>query len=301
MKRLLISIGAAFLRRSPFERGRDRLVSVLLPWLRELGPSMGTRTIQTRHGFRFCADLGDWLGQYVFLTGTYEPPTATLFSHLVKPGDTVLDVGANVGFFSLLCAELTGKTGVVVAFEPVPSVRQRLLANISLNEYDHIRVVGNAVSDRSETLSIYEGPDGHKGTSSLRPNSTATEVIEVNAIALDHDDIASTPVACIKIDVEGAEMRALEGMEQLLRRERPFLIIEFTDEFLRGFGHSTSQMSDWLTSRGYSLFLIDDDCLKPLDGSEGKRPSQYNVLACQAVPLSCRHLVRSGTPSSPGS
>ena len=99
---------------------------------------MGKRVVHTRYHFRFHADLTDWLGQYVYLTGICEPPTAALFAHLVKPGNTMLDVGANVGFFSLLCAGLTGSSGRVIPFEPIPSVRESLRANIALNDLHQV-------------------------------------------------------------------------------------------------------------------------------------------------------------------
>lgn len=93
LKRRAIGVGAMYLRHSPWLRGRYRISSILLPWLRRLGPSMGKRIVQTRYRFRFHADLADWLGQYVYLNGVYEPPTAAVFAELIKPGDSVLMSG----------------------------------------------------------------------------------------------------------------------------------------------------------------------------------------------------------------
>ena len=284
LKRRAISVGAMYLRHSPWLRGRYRIGSTLLPWLRRLGPSMGKRMVQTRYHFRFHADLADWLGQYVYLTGGYEPPTAALFADLVKPGNTVLDVGANAGFFSLLCAVLTGASGRVIAFEPIPVVRTSLAANIALNDFHQIEVIPKAVSDVAATLTIYEGPEGHKGISSLRPLESASNKLTIEAIALD--DIASEigKVNCVKIDVEGAEMRALMGMEKLVERDRPYFIIEFTDAYLKGFGHTVYQMARWLRVRGYQLYRIEEQGLILLNLSAPGLPDQYNVLACQTLP-----------------
>ncbi len=284
LKRQAISVGALYLRYSPWLRGRYRISAILLPWLRRLGPSMGKRMIRTRYRFRFHADLADWLGQYVYLNGVYEPPTAAVFAALIKPGDCVLDVGANVGFFSLLCARLTGSDGRVIAFEPIPSVRANLMTNIALNDFRHVWVIPKAVSDRAATLTIYEGPDGHKGISSLRPLESSSNKLTIEAIALD--DIAAdfSKVACIKIDVEGAEMLALLGMEKLVARDRPYFIIEFTDAYLKSFGHTVSQMAEWLQARGYQLYRIEEEGLLPLILTVSGLPDQYNVLACQSVP-----------------
>lgn len=294
LKRRAIGIGAMYLRHSPWLRGRYRIGSILLPWLRRLGPSMGKRIVQTRYRFRFHADLADWLGQYVYLNGVYEPPTAAVFAELIKPGDSVLDVGANAGFFSLLCARLAGAGGRVIAFEPIPSVRANLMANIEINDFRHVQVIPKAVSDAAATLTIYEGPDGHKGISSLRPLESASNKLTIEAIALDDIAAALGKVDCIKIDVEGAEMLALLGMEKLVARDRPHFIIEFTDAYLKSFGHTVSQMAEWLLARGYRLYRIEDEGLLPLNLTVPGLPDQYNVLACQSLPagLAARILPR---------
>jgi FkbM family methyltransferase len=282
LRRALIVVGALYLRHTPFKKGRYRITTLLLSWLRALGPTMGWRTIRTRYGFRFHADLADWLGQYVYLTGTYEPPTSDQFRKLVNPGDTVLDVGANAGYFSLLSATLAGPNGRVIAFEPIPTVRNALSANVQLNRFSNIRVVPKAVSDVPARLTIYEGPEGHKGISSLRPLASASREVVIDAVALD--DLISDlgRVDCIKIDVEGAEMRALLGMTKLIERDSPSLIIEFTDEYLKSFGHSARQMAEWLAARGYRLDRIEEDGLIPLTPSDADLPPQYNVRAVHA-------------------
>jgi FkbM family methyltransferase len=222
LKRCSIVLGALYLRQTSCEKGRYRLITILLPWLRQLGAGMGKRLVRTRYGYSIEADLSDWLGQYVYLTGMYEPPTADLFKYLINTGDTVLDVGANIGFFSLLSATLTGTSGQVIAFEPIPSVRAALISNIKLNNFKQVEVVDKAVSDKSASLTIYEGPEEHKGISSLRPIESASNKLTIEAVALD--DIAShiEKVNFIKIDVEGAEMKALLGMEELVQ-ETPFI------------------------------------------------------------------------------
>lgn len=292
LKRRLISLAALILRHSPFERGRYRITSTVLPWLRRLGPAMGVRVVHTRFRFLFQADLADWLGQYVYLTGVYEPATSAMFEHLLEPGECMLDVGANAGFFSLLCAKLVGPGGRIFAFEPIPSVRQRLEANIALNGVRNVRVMGVAVSDRPAQLTMFEGPDGHKGISSLRPLAQASGTLMVQTVALDDmcEEIEG-PVRCIKIDVEGAEMLALLGMQKLLVRDHPYLIIEFTDESLRSFGHSARQMADWLAALGYSLYRIEEPGLIPLELEQPNLPRQYNVLAGRSLPATLQAMI----------
>lgn len=273
------------MRLNLFEKGRYRMISLLLPWLRLLGPEWGKRIIKTQYGFRFTADLADWLGQYVYLTGAYEPPTSDIFFKIIKPGDTVIDIGANVGYFSLLSAKLTGEKGKVYALEPILSVRENLISNILLNDYNNIRVIPKAASATAARLTIYEGPEGHKGVSSLRPLSTASRELTIEAIALDDLIEEMGTVNFIKIDVEGAEMRALLGMKKIINKDHPSFIIEFTDSYLKSFGDSASQMAEWLNTHGYQLYRIEEEGLLQLDFSDPTLPGQYNVLATQVSPF----------------
>src|SRR5262245_28883505 len=95
---VLLEALAYYLRRSPWERGRWRLLNAALPLSRSVLRERRYRTVRTRHGFRLRVNLGDWLGRHVYLTGDYEPQTARLISSLLRPGDLFVDVGANIGF-----------------------------------------------------------------------------------------------------------------------------------------------------------------------------------------------------------
>jgi FkbM family methyltransferase len=278
LRRRGIEAAALYLRHSPIDHGRWRLLNAALPLLRAEGASMGRRQVRCRHGFRFLADLGDWLGQYVYLTGGYEPPTAAVIHALVEPGDTVLDIGANAGFFTLLAAARVGPRGRVLAFEPLPGVRRDLEANVGLNRFGNVTIHGAAVSDRKATLTLFEGPQGHKGLSSLRPIDMAVQSLAVPAIALD--DLAGEigPVKLAKIDVEGAELLALVGASKLIARDRPHLVIEFTDEYLRSFGHSAALLAEWLFDHGYAVYRIEETRLTRVERPTLPANFQFNAL-----------------------
>jgi FkbM family methyltransferase len=278
LRALVIRTAALYLRHAPVSRGRWRILSAVLPMLRAEGKTMGRRVVRCRHGFKMLADLEDWLGQYVYLTGVYEPPTAEVVQMLLGPGDTVLDIGANAGFFSLLAAARVSPSGRVFAFEPIPSVRRELEANVARNGFGNVRIRDEAVSDRRATLRIFEGPAAHKGLSSLRRIDGVAGSFEVSAIALDDLQEEIGPVRFAKIDVEGAELLVLEGAANLIARDRPHLVIEFTDEYLRAFGHSAEALSNWLFDRQYALYRIAETGLFRL--ARGRVPSdtQFNAL-----------------------
>lgn len=146
---------------------------------------------------------------------------------MIKPGSVVFDIGANIGFFSLLASRLVGTHGAVYAFEPHPRNAAILRRHVTLNHASNVTVIEAAVSDRSGQVRLMG--DG----STARVDSQG---VSVAALALDdlHDDgNIRTPVV-IKMDVEGAELAALKGMRELLQATLPDLLIEFHGAFADG-------------------------------------------------------------------
>lgn len=286
LNRATLVFASFYLRRAPTQFGRWRLINHCLPLLRQHGAGLGARVVKTRYGFKFHADLADWLGQYVYLTGAYEPPTARVIANLLQEADAMLDIGANAGFFSLLAASRVGRNGRVYSFEPVPTVRRRLAANVALNCFDSIVISEVALSDQPGQVDMYEGPEGHKGLSSLRPLEHAAQKITVRVERLD-DRLNELPrIRLAKIDVEGAEQNVLLGMSSLLERDKPDIVLEITDSYLQQFGHSADELLSWLTARGYRAYRIDEQGLLPLSGPvPSSWPDQFNALFTTASRL----------------
>lgn len=285
LSRLSLAAASCYLRRAPVPYGRWRLVKHFLPALRENGKELGECVVHTRYSFKYKADLGDWLGQYVYLTGVYEPATARVIAELLKPGDTFIDVGANSGFFTLLASIQVGAAGRVLSFEPVPSMRKRLLDNIALNAMGNISVHDVALSNAEGILPLFEGPKGHKGISSLRQIVNSEATIEVKTRPLDTFGDELSAVKLIKIDVEGAEQLVLEGMTNILDRYHPYIVVEITDEYLHAFGHTAIQLASHLTGNGYRMYEIRSEGLVPMRPEQAADDNQFNALfACTPVP-----------------
>lgn len=278
LSRLSLAVASCYLRRVPVPYGRWRIIKHLLPELRKYGKDLGERVVLTRYGFRYKADLGDWLGQYVYLTGVYEPPTAHVIAALLESGDTFIDVGANSGIFTLLASKRVGPNGRVLSFEPVPSMRGRIIENLTLNRMENVILHGVALSNTVGEITFYEGPQGHKGLSSMRPIEDVSTTLRTPTLPLD-DLTGTTPsVKLIKIDVEGAEQLVVEGMEKLLAQQHPYVIIEMTDQYLKAFGHSTEGLSTILRRIGYNMHkIMPEGLIKILPGQESDDP-QYNAL-----------------------
>ncbi len=258
--------------------GRWRLVR----WLEHHERALATlppRTVRLTGRFRMRVSPLDENGRRYYVHG-FEP-TERLTRHfirLVRPGDTVIDVGANLGYYTLAAAKLVGSTGQVHAFEASPLTLPWLQQNAALNPFANIQVHGVAVTDRCGTTTFHTAPADRAGYSSLRNLGDDTRsVVTVPTVSLDSllDELPRTRL--VKIDVEGAELLVLRGMDRLLARDRPFLILESDDAFLRQLGATAAALCGFLTSRGYELHqIVAGGRLEPLTTAPVER---VNLLA----------------------
>jgi FkbM family methyltransferase len=160
------------------------------------------------------------------LYGGCERKEQELMLRYVKRGSTAYDLGANHGMHTLLMARLVGSTGHVYAFEPVPENAGRLRENIALNHFSNVDVIEAAVADQPGTESFAHGGDhatGHlAGTGGTPCGDLRVEVISLDDLVFTQN---AKPPDFIKIDVEGAESKALAGARQVLETYRPILLI----------------------------------------------------------------------------
>jgi FkbM family methyltransferase len=154
------------------------------------------------------------------LGGSYEPEQTRLFEEHVHPGDTVLDVGAHVGYYTVLSAVLAGGRGAVWAFEPNPANARFLRRHAEINGLRNVHVTEAAASDAEGTARF------DFGTGSGTGRLSAGGALEVRTIRLD-DFCAARALApsAVKIDVEGAERAVLEGARETLARHRPVIFL----------------------------------------------------------------------------
>lgn len=210
--------------------------------------------------------------QVYALNRIHEPSTTRLFKEVVKQGDVVVDLGANIGYFTLLAAKLVGKKGKVYAFEPEPRNYNYLLKNIELNGYDNVFAVQKAVSDKKGKTKLYICPydTGHHtinqygGIKAYKPDfaNDEKEFVEVEKIALDDflKDMEQ-PIDVIKMDVEGAEMLALSGMDGIIKENGNLkMFIEFFPLLIREMGSSPEEfIRRLLEDYHFSMFIIGHD------------------------------------------
>jgi FkbM family methyltransferase len=185
--------------------------------------------------------------------GTYEPELQGAIINLVNPGDIIYDIGANIGFMTLLFANRTGPLGHVYAFEALPLNTDRLSQNITINGFqDRVTIIQAAVLNQSGDTEFLIGPSTGMGKvtgSAGRSSLEYQEAIQVKGLSID-DFVGNSgnPLPnIIKIDIEGGEILALPGMVNLLSDHRPVLMVELH-------GHEAARVAwDLLTQEQYRI------------------------------------------------
>ena len=195
------------------------------------------------------------------LSGSYEELNTKIFKSLVRKDMIVVDIGANVGYYTLLFSKLVGKTGKVFAFEPEPHNFSLLMENIFLvNNFLNVYPVNKAVGHSTDKALLF--PTYYRGaTHTLYSTGKCNEGIFVQVTKLD-DFFKETSVTVdiIKIDIDGAEPFALLGMRDVLTRNRRIKILtEFSPPHLKKAGSSAIKYWDILLSLEFNyLYLIDE-------------------------------------------
>lgn len=172
----------------------------------------------------------------------------------LRPGDAFIDCGANIGLFSLVAAARVGESGSVLAFEPVLETRRALLRNVAASAFTNVTVLPQALSNESGQASFVVMGNGG-GLSSFAPaDPDDGDTVAIPLVTLDE---AIPPdmwgrIRMVKMDIEGAEVKALQGAERLLSDDRPSLLIEVEDLHLRRQGSSASELFALLAAAAYT-------------------------------------------------
>jgi FkbM family methyltransferase len=239
-----------YLRFVPFRRGKW--------WLRRRAAGWLVARLDTGPWIRV-SGVSDFEWRTLEGHEAAEDRTAALFGRLLRPGEVVLDVGANVGYYSLSAAARVGPGRRVFAFEPGPAAAARLRENAALNGLNNLQVIEAAVADRPGTLRLHLSEDSE--AASLFPSATGVAAsVEVPVTTLDDfvKQAALPRVDLLKIDAEGAEVGILRGGRQLLAgADAPVLIVEANPVTLEAAGESVAALRAELEGLGYTIAVIE--------------------------------------------
>lgn len=200
----------------------------------------------------------------------YEKPLTLFFTKVLQSGDCFIDVGANVGYFSLVASVLTGKEGLILAFEPERHNFKRLQANIALNEFDNIIPYYMAVGDDDKSVSLFFNSDndgGHAlwdigGYSFNKKSQETTIKQDIHLTKLDTivNNISTPPIKAIKIDTEGYEHHVLIGAIETIRKHNiPFIAAELNRLGLKKSGSNEDLFRMYMNQLGYDTYLYECD------------------------------------------
>lgn len=202
-------------------------------------------------------DLSDVIQRHIFFQGYFEFWETRLLRRELKPGDVFLDVGANIGWHSLVAANRVGQCGRVIALEPVPSTYSALVRNSELNGYGSLEPHNLGLSNKNGVLSIFAPEEANCGANSLYPGAGApAPVCDITVEVGDQflQRIGCTYVHLCKIDVEGAEIDVLEGLVNSLHSGMiGKIMIEVNPTSLERAGRSPAELLSKLDACGYKM------------------------------------------------
>ncbi|QHC26307.1 FkbM family methyltransferase [Streptomyces sp. GS7] len=259
MSEALVTLGRGYLRDAPGVLGKAELAERFLN--ARLRDRPRRRVVRTRFGARMAVDTQDLIQRYIYLFGLWEPHLTHWLRRRLRPGDTFVDVGANIGYFSLLAAQLVGERGGVVSIEATPAFHRRLRRHAELNGLTRIRALNAAVSDAPRTLTFILASNHNMGAASIVPyEGPAEATFDVEAYPLP-DLLAPEEVAAarvIKIDVEGAEGAVVRGLKPLLPRLRPDaeITVEVTPERMERLGDSVGELMETMREHGFHAYRL---------------------------------------------
>jgi FkbM family methyltransferase len=265
---MLTEFAVACARQLPAGFGQWRLERMLA------GQPARTATVRTADRFRIRVDTRDLIQRSIYFTGRWEDEIASHVRHL-GPGDLFVDVGANVGYFSLLAAS---RGADVIAFEPDPECCVQLDANALINGYaiDARRL---AISDEKGESTLYLAPAENRGGSSLKTGKGPSLPVPTDTLDAQLDGRKPT---LVKIDVEGAEVRVLRGARALLSSNAPPDIICEVSEFsLKELGSSKDELFALMAEHGFACKIISP--IRRSVASTGCIYFQYDVLFSRAL------------------
>ncbi len=277
----LVKGGAALLqayyRHVPMRSGKRRLFNSVARRLMSRGHDLDLRAT-TRFGARMHVRFPDSIQSFVYFFGIWEPAITAYLTRTLASGDIVIDIGANVGYDTLLASHLVGPTGRVHAIEASPHVYNLLIENLALNDTANVTPCHAAVCANFCTVPVYLHDGSNLGGTTIVPSVARRRAVTLEGMVPGRPLAAIVPEAdilaarLIKIDVEGSEWPVIQGFASLLPRlsSRTELLVEVSAEGLADHGASIPEFLDLFRRAGFSPCAIGnhytvDMYLEPAD------------------------------------
>jgi FkbM family methyltransferase len=190
----------------------------------------------------------------------FEREETDYLTKILKKGDIFVDIGTNIGLFSLIASKIVGDEGTVLSFEPAPLTFSRLKENIGLNDFKNVDIRNIGLSDSKGELTFYVSNNGHDAWNSFAPSQDdkleSSIQVPVSSLDMELKDIDKTKIKLVKIDVEGWEKFVLYGGKDFLINYSPIVMIEFTEENTFNAGYPVYELYDIMQDFGYVWYRI---------------------------------------------
>ncbi len=228
---------------------------------KSLGIADKTYKKRLHNKFYMLLNPTEHIQQQLFWYGCYEKELGDLLKKMLLSNDVFIDIGANIGYFSLLSATISPSVKVI-SFEPVKDLFQKLNENISINVCKNIVAINAAAGEMNEQRELYLSAPDNLGMSSFhQPENYSGRKEKVEVIVFDDWFKTSglTKIDLIKLDIEGSELAALKGMRMVLEEQKPVLIVEINPETLSLFGLRPVDIFNHLNQFNFDRFLISEN------------------------------------------
>ena len=247
----LLQLYSFWLKKWPYQRAKWRFYNTAINMCRSKNQVMIAESLFKK---KYKIFSQDYAGSNLLVTGVWEPYVSMIIERILQPGDVFLDVGANFGYFSILASELVQKTGKVMSFECNPNIAALLKENAQINGCENITLYEHALGDHEGKADFFlSSTDTGHGSLDQAKNS---QRISVNIHKYDDLNL-DCEVRLIKIDVEGAELRVLKGMNSLLSSaHKPYVICEMSNKFDGRGGDKVKDIMEYMCDFGYVAKFI---------------------------------------------
>jgi FkbM family methyltransferase len=211
---------------------------------------MRMKRIITKHGFTLYLDDADSLA--LSYNKEYEAEETQFFINNIKEGMRVVDVGANIGYYTTLFSRLVGATGSVIAFEPDPTNFSLLQKNCKANGCYNVQLEQLALSDKNGVAKLHLS-EVNRGDHRMSSSDDNLEAIEIKTVRLNDFLNQEKDFDLLKMDIQGHEFHALKGMGGLLDQESLTMVMEFWPKTLREAGSNPVELLDFLISKKFEV------------------------------------------------
>ncbi len=239
-------------------------------------------TIKYGNGLLINVDTSSYVEWDIFFRGQYEKKVVDFFKSVLKEGSVAIDAGAYIGTHALVMGRLAGETGRVLAFEPHPDIRKKLMDNILLNGLNNIKVFSSALSDKEGKTNLFSYNDQmpDKGTSSLYELNNLEKSFEVQVSTVDKvaADEGLNRLDLIKIDTRGSDFPIIKGAAESIRKFNPSVIFEYNRDNWSRAGFKWEDAKIFFGQNDYALHLIGENNLTSITEAPTIETS-HNILA----------------------